>query len=277
MAFKLIALDLDDTLLRSDLTISSRTRNAVKKAVSAGVRIAFATGRVPSALSNYVKMLGLNKNEGCLVCGNGTMIISSVTGELIDEVYLPVKDALAAFDLIDAEDFSAQIYDGSNIIVSRRNEFSNTDEKLTGMKQVIPENFRSFLAEKRTHKIVVPADPMLLKPLERILRNVMGDKLTLFTSKPYYLELLPPDCNKGTALEKIAAKFEIAREEVMAFGDSMNDEAMIRWAGCGIAMCNGDSRIKDAARMITEKSNDEDGVAIIIERHILSGLPLPSK
>ncbi|GMO18927.1 MAG: Cof-type HAD-IIB family hydrolase [Spirochaetaceae bacterium] len=275
MMFKLIALDLDDTLLRTDLTISPKTKNALKKAISRGVIVVFATGRVPNALRNYVKLLGLHKSEGYLICGNGTQIINSRSGALVDEARLPSKAALAAFDLADAEDFCVQIYDGNNIIVSRRNEFSDADEKLTGMKQLIPENFRELLVERGAYKLVIPADPMLLRPLEEILRNVLSEEVTLFTSKPYYLEILPPACDKGAALAKVAAKLGVKQNEVMAFGDSMNDEAMIRWAGCGVAMCNGDDRIKSSARLVTEKSNDEDGIALVIERYVLGQEALP--
>lgn len=276
MAYKLIALDLDDTLLRSDLTISGRTRGVLKKAMAKGVSVVFATGRVPGALRGYVKLLGLNKKQGYLICGNGTQILDSRDGSLIDELFLPVKTAMLAYDLAAAEDFCVQIYDNNNIIVSRRNELSDTDAGLTGMTQFIPDDFRAYLAGHGAHKIVIPGDPVLLKPLEAILCNMLGAaEATLFTSKPYYLEVLPPDCDKGTALAKIAAKLGIERDEVMAFGDSMNDIAMLKWAGCGVAMRNGDERAKKAARYITERSNDEDGMALFVERHVLSGEKLP--
>jgi Cof subfamily protein (haloacid dehalogenase superfamily) len=273
--FKMIALDLDDTVLMSDLSISKRTRNVVKKALQAGIIVVIATGRVPGALKDYVKVLGINKQEGYLICGNGTIIMDSRTEKIIDESRLPPKAALAAFDLIDAEGFAVQIYDEDSIIVSRRNEFFDTDHKLTGMNQIIPDDFRSVLVRDGTRKMVVSADPMLLKPLEEILVNVVGSRLTLFTSKPYYLEILPPGCDKGAALATIAGKLGIKKEDVMAFGDSMNDEAMIRWAGCGVAMCNGDDRVKDVARLVTEKTNDEDGVAEIIERYVINGETIP--
>lgn len=271
----MIALDLDDTVLRSDLSISKRTRNVVKEALRTGIVVVLATGRVPDALLNIVKLLGLDKNPGYLVCGNGSLTMDSKTRTIVDEVLLPQKAALAAFDLIDAEGFAAQIYDDNYIFVSRQNEFSDADHKLTGLKQIVPKDFRSLLIEKGSHKIVVPGDPMLLKPLEEILRNVMGNAITLFTSKPYFLEILPPNCDKGSALANIAKNRNIKREEVMAFGDSMNDEAMLRWAGCSVAMCNGDERIKKIARLVTEKSNDDDGVAEFIERYVLNREPLP--
>jgi Cof subfamily protein (haloacid dehalogenase superfamily) len=273
--FKIIALDLDDTLFRSDLTISKRTRIAVRKVIQAGITAVIATGRMPDGLLNADKLLGLNKTQGFLICGNGTLTMDSVAKTIINKAMLPPRAALAAFDLIDAEGFSVQIYDGNHIYVSRRNEFSNADHKLTGMKQIVPKDFRALLIEKGANKIVVPADPMLLKPLEEILRNVMDNAVTLFTSKPYFLEILPPACDKGTALARVAERAGVKREEVIAFGDSMNDESMLRWAGCGVAMCNGDERIKKAARFVTEKSNDDDGLAEFIERYVLAGEPLP--
>jgi hydroxymethylpyrimidine pyrophosphatase-like HAD family hydrolase len=119
------------------------------------------------------------------------------------------------------------------------------------------------------HKLIIPGDPVLLAPFLDILRAYIGDEATLFTSKPYFAEILPPGADKGSALAWVAQRAGIAREEVMAFGDSMNDEAMIRWAGVGVAMVNGDPRIKAAASAVTVKSNDDDGVACFIEEHVL--------
>ena len=186
----------------------------------------------------------------------------------MEQTALLPKSALAAFNLIDAEGFPAQIYEDGVAYVSRKNEFTVYEKKLTGMHQNIPANFRELVASG-CHKIVIPGDPMLLKQLEVLLRNFMGDEITIFTSKPYYLEILPPATDKGTALAKTAARLGIKQEEVMAVGDSMNDEAMIRWAGCGVAMRNGDERLKKTARFVTEKSNDEDGVPLAIEQYAL--------
>jgi hydroxymethylpyrimidine pyrophosphatase-like HAD family hydrolase len=110
---------------------------------------------------------------------------------------------------------------------------------------------------------------MLLAPLLSIFRTYLGGEVTLFTSKPYFLEILPPGVDKGYALSKIAEKEGVSAEEVMAVGDSMNDESMLRWAGLGIAMLNGEEGAKKAAREVSRYTNDEDGVADLIERHVL--------
>jgi Cof subfamily protein (haloacid dehalogenase superfamily) len=273
--FRLVALDLDDTLLRSDLSISFRTRNAIRRAMQEGVSIALASGRVPQALDSFAKILGLHKKDGYLICSNGTIITESHTGKIVYETWVPVNAALAAFDLADAEGFPVQLYDNDVMYISRRNEYTSYDQKLTGLRQVVVSNFRSMV-EAGAHKLIIPGDPMILKPLEDILRTYLDTEISLFTSKPYFLEILPPNVDKGSALAFIAEKLNVPREEVFAIGDSMNDEAMLRWAGCGVAMANSDLRIKNIAALITEHSNDDDGVAEVIERYILGSEPIPN-
>jgi len=148
--------------------------------------------------------------------------------------------------------------------------------KINRFRQVVVENFRSMIAQGCL-KLVIPGDPMLLRPLESILKTYVGDKVTIFTSKPYFLEILPPDTGKGEALAFVVHKLGIPRESVVAVGDSMNDESMIRWAGVGVAMRNGDERIKAIANLVTDRTNEDDGVADMIERFILGPEEFPPR
>ncbi|HON12933.1 MAG TPA: Cof-type HAD-IIB family hydrolase [Treponema sp.] len=266
----LLALDLDDTLLREDLTISFHTKNILKRVEEAGIIVVLASGRSPKAMERYARDLGLHKRPGYLVCNNGTTIQESHTGTIVKEFFLPIEASLAVFDLVDAEGFPVQIYEDGTIYVSRRNEYADIDQKLTGLRQVVVDNFRSFLAAG-AQKMVIPGDPALLKPLEVLLKTFIGDRVTIFTSKPYFLEILPPATGKGEALAVVAQMLGIDRNQVMAIGDSMNDESMIRWAGYGVAMLNGDPRIKAIAKAVTGRTNEEDGVADFVEQHLLKG------
>lgn len=265
---KLLALDLDDTLLREDLTISFHTKNVLKKVEESGVVVMLASGRSPAAMDRYARDLGMHKRPGYLVCNNGTTILESHTSKVVKEYFLPLEAALAVYDLVDAEGFPVQIYDDGTIYVSRRNEYADIDQKLTGQRQVVVDNFRSFLAAG-TQKMVIPGDPALLGPLETLLKTFIGDRVTIFTSKPYFLEILPPGTGKGEALAVIAQILGIDRSQVMAIGDSMNDESMIRWAGLGVVMANGDPRIKAIAKAVTNRTNEDDGVADFVEQHLL--------
>ena len=266
----LLALDLDDTLLREDLTISFHTKNILKRVEEAGIIVVLASGRSPKAMERYARDLGLHKRPGYLVCNNGTTIQESHTGTIVKEFFLPIEASLAVFDLVDAEGFPVQIYEDGTIYVSRRNEYADIDQKLTGLRQVVVDNFRSFLAAG-AQKMVIPGDPALLKPLEVLLKTFIGDRVTIFTSKPYFLEILPPATGKGEALAVVAQMLGIDRNQVMAIGDSMNDESMIRWAGYGVAMLNGDPRIKAIAKAVTSRTNEYDGVADFVEQHLLKG------
>jgi Cof subfamily protein (haloacid dehalogenase superfamily) len=271
---QMLAIDLDDTLLRSDLTISFRTRNAIRKAETLGCVVVLASGRIPSAMEQFVRLLGLHRRPGYLICNNGSMIQESHTGKLIYEVKISPKVALIAYDLASAEGFPVQLYEDDIMYISRANEYADYDQKLTGLRQVVVENFRAMVGNG-CYKLLIPGDPMILRPLEYILKTYIGSESTIFTSKPYFLEILPRNTNKGVALAKVAETLGIPQRAVLAIGDSMNDEAMIRWAGIGVAMANSDERIKDIAVMVTEKTNDNDGVAELIERYILGTETLP--
>ena len=265
----MLALDLDDTLLRSDLSISYRTRNAIKRTEAEGVTVALASGRIPKAMEKYAKLLGLHKRKAFLISNNGALIEESDTGNIIHEMRMKPRIALAVCDMADAEGFPLQMYEDDIMYVSRQNEFSSYDEKVTGLRQVVVENFRAMVGEG-CYKLIIPGDPMILGHVETLIRSLLEDEITLFTSRPYYLEVLPKATDKGTALAKVAEIRGIRREEVLAIGDSMNDEAMIRWAGIGVAMANGDERIKNIADLVTDRTNDDEGVAEVIEKFFLN-------
>jgi Cof subfamily protein (haloacid dehalogenase superfamily) len=272
---RLLALDLDDTLLRSDLTVSFHTRNVLKRVENNGIAVVLASGRIPAAMDRFARQLGLNKRPGYLICNNGTIIQESHTGKVVFEAHLSPETALIAYDLANAEGFPVQIYEGSLMYISRKNEFADYDQKLTGLKQVVPDDFRVKVRDGCC-KLLIPGDPIILRPLENLFRSYIGDDVTLFTSKPYFLEILPSGVDKGSALAKVAEIIGVRQEEVMAVGDSMNDEAMIRWAGYGVAMANGDERLKESACLVTGRTNDEDGVADLIDRYLLGKEPLPA-
>jgi len=219
-------------------------------------------------MERFSRLLGLHKRPGYLICNNGSITQESHTGAVVHEARIEPHVALTVCGLADAEGFPVQMYEDDTMYVSRQNEYSKIDQKVTGFRQVVVENFRAMVDEG-CYKLIVPGDPMLLAPLESLLRTYLGSEITLFTSRPYFLEILPPATDKGTALAKIAGIKGISADETLAIGDSMNDEAMIRWAGIGVAMANGDERIKSIADFVTDSTNDTDGVAEVIDKYFL--------
>jgi len=264
---KMLALDLDDTLLKSDLSISYRVRNTIKQTEPCGVTVVLASSRIPEVMDKYSKLLGLHKRAGYLVCNNGALIMESNTANIVHEAKLERDIALAICDLADAEGFPVQLYEDDIMYVSRKNDYSSYDENMTGIRQVVVENFRAMVSDG-CYKLIVPGEPEILKHVEILVRALIGRDCNLFASRPYYLEILPKKTDKCSALAMIAEKIGIRAEEVLAIGASINDEAMLRWAGIGVAMANGDEKIKSVANFITDSTNDDDGVAEVIEKYL---------
>ena len=116
----------------------------------------------------------------------------------------------------------------------------------------------------------MPGEPEILQKLQAELKEEIGERCVIFTSKPYFLEVMPKNTGKGEALMWLAEHLGIPQSETLAFGDAMNDESMIRLAGTSVAMKNGDQTIKNIADYISEYTNDEDGVARFIEKYVLN-------
>ena len=117
--------------------------------------------------------------------------------------------------------------------------------------------------------MLVPGEPEELLALQDELRAEFGERAVIFTSKPYFLEILPPNCGKGEAVTWLAKELGFGPENVMGFGDSMNDESLIRMAGHGVAMCNGLDAIKNIARYVTDYDNNHDGVGKFLQKFVL--------
>ena len=263
---RIIALDLDDTLLRSDLSISARTRDIVRRIQAMGITVVLASGRIPEAMEKYARFLGLHRNPGYLISNNGALIQESDTGTVVYESLLDRHTIMSICDLAEAEGLPLQMYADNITYISKKNDFSAIDENYTGLRQVVVENFRD-LAVEGCYELTIPGDPVLLESVKTMIETYLEVKISMFISRKYFLQITPDKTDKGTALEKITGILKFDESEVMAFGDSMNDESMLNWAGFGIAMANGNVKLKEIANMVTDLSNDEDGVADFIEKN----------
>jgi len=265
----IIAMDLDDTLLRHDLSISDRTVSTLQRAAERGIRIMLASGRSPDAMDAYAKRIGLDRMDSFMICNNGSQVITSGTGKTVLEHWLPTDIAIEAFRLVVDAGLSCHIYENDVIYVSKETEYSDEDWRLSGLKPVIPDDYEALI-RRGTYKLVIPGHPEFIVPVEAELKVIFQGRATIFVSKPYFLEILPLNAGKGEALREIAENIVgVGRDRVMAFGDSMNDESMIRYAGESVAMCNGRDEIIRLARHVTRKSNDEDGIADFLETAVL--------
>lgn len=265
MKIKLVALDLDDTLLDSKRIISPRTRQAIQDAVAQGVMVTVATGRMHVSALPYAQQLGLDVP---IITYNGALIKSSLSGEVLSSrpVPRPVMDEVLA--LFRANGWYLQLHIGDTLYVKERNERVRLYEETAGVKaEVVGDGLYSVPGE--ASKMLTIAEPETIQAIRRqLLQAGFGERLSMAISKPHYLEMTCLGVNKGWALDFLANKLQIGRDAVMAVGDSQNDLDMIEYAGLGVAMGNASETVKAAAQAVT-RGHDEDGVAEAIEKYVL--------
>jgi Cof subfamily protein (haloacid dehalogenase superfamily) len=266
MTIRLVASDLDDTLLRGDLTVSERVIEAIHKARQRGVHFTFATGRMPASTRPYVKQIGI---EVPIITYNGAMIQEAVSGDIIFRNVIPIETAREVVDWLLNQEIHLHVYRRDEVFVQKMNDWSREYARATRVP-VEEANLAELL--KREHEgvekvLLFGSYEELEARGEEILERFQG-KIRITRSKSHFLEIIHPEVNKGAALKALAERLDIKQEEVMAIGDNLNDIEMIRYAGLGVAIGNARKEVKEAANIVTG-SNQEDGVAQAIEQYVL--------
>ena len=267
---QLLALDLDDTLLREDLSISPRNKAAVRAAEERGVHVVLASGRAVAAMERYAEQLGMFERSGYMISDNGSTVTSTMPRATLVRHVLErplLRKLLAAFEELE---LPVQVYRDKTILVTRENAITGTDMRLSGFSRELMADMADSLDFDPT-KLVIPGDPAHLPQALQQIRQRFEGRVNSFISKPYFLEVLPVQADKGTALEYVATAVGVPREAIMAMGDAANDLGMIRFAGWGVAMANATDEVKKGARVVSAATHEHDGVAEIIERYLLSG------
>ncbi len=267
---KLIATDMDDTLLDKNAQIPEKNKKALLNAAEKGIYVVLSSGRIKASLTEFSKTLELDKYEKgkYIVALNGARIYDISTGETIYSKNVDGDVLVEAFEEVKKSGFSAEVYGEKTIYTNVDNEWTRLDSGLCLIPMKEVPNFKEFLKQGHS-KMLIPGNPEKLLELKERLEKRLGDRAVIFTSKPYFLEIMASGCGKGEALEFLAKKLNIPLEQTMAFGDSMNDESMIRKIYNSVAMKNGLEYIQNIARFVTRKTNEDCGVADFINTYVL--------
>ncbi len=262
---RLVAIDLDDTLLRHDLSLSADNKAAILAARQAGVRVVLASGRNIHSMRRYALELGMNAEDDVMICSNGAEILGVKKGNVLRENKMSPQLCRDASALAQSFGLSWQIYHEGRILVSEKNAWTNRDSELTGQpNELIGDPEPHFL--RGTLKMVMPGEPEIVARAYESLKRELADRANVTLSKPYFLEVLDPQSNKGAALQWLAGSLGLLREEVMAIGDSLNDVEMVAWAGLGCAVGNALPELKAAARLVSELHHEDEAVAWLLGR-----------
>lgn len=262
---KLMVFDLDDTLLNNNISISLRTQQAIQQAVNQGIKVTLATGRMYCSTTLFASQLALDMP---LIIYNGAMVKDYPSGKELFHSPINLQVATQVLQLCQERQWHIQSYINDELYVREMNKHTEIYAKITGAKP-IPVGEQLYAMGKAPTKLLAIAEPTKIPQMLEEFRSQLGDSLSVAESKPNYLEITNPVVNKGIALKFIADKLNIDRREIMAFGNGNNDIPMLRYAGWGVAVGNAPSTVKEAVHLVTG-TNDDDGVADVIEKYILS-------
>lgn len=261
---KLVALDMDDTLLNGQQEISPRTADCIRRAVAQGVTVTIATGRMFSSARPFAQGLGLDVP---LITYNGALIKGVLSGETLLHRPIAADVARQVLALFREKDWYIQTYVDDQLYVAELNDKVRYYENLAKVTAtVLGDEF--YTRPQSPSKMLAMADPDQIAMMKETLQALLIDRLYLAVSKPTYLEMVNPAVNKGTALAFLADRLGIKREQVMAVGDSFNDLDMIEYAGWGVAMGNAPDAVKQQAQAVVA-TNTNEGVAEAFESYVL--------
>ncbi|MGY0373105.1 HAD-IIB family hydrolase [Clostridium sp. JNZ J1-5] len=292
--YKLIAIDIDGTLLKNNKTISPENFQAVKKAKEKGVKIVLSTGRPIQGLEKYSQQLGLSETEDYGIACSGGFIKCLGTNEVIFESTLKLDEFKYLYALskklkitLNALTRDVILTPTLNLTTQIESFLSNLPMKITNFDTIDEstiinrivyinetENFASHLKRVIKRNNINYNPPSRLDGNESLsfdknnLPNELLERFTVLRPSSNTLEILKKGVNKGTSVNLVAEKFDIKPDEIICIGDSDNDLDMIKYAGLGVAMGNAPDEVKSEANYITY-TNEENGLAHVINKFIL--------
>jgi Cof subfamily protein (haloacid dehalogenase superfamily) len=250
---KLIALDIDGTLLSGHLTVLPKTKAALQAVAKNGHHVVVASSRPPRSVRNIADSLELDSSVtvsfgGAYILENQKVLFGqTLSSELAEDVIARVREAT----------LHTSLYSAENWFVEQDDLWAEQEAKIVGFTPTLVGDLLHHI--QHVHKFLVMGEAEKIAAFREALL-VDGLEVDAVRSKPIYCEVNPHGIHKASAIELVTKHFGLTLADVIAFGDGENDLTMIREAGMGVAMGNAVESVKAVAKLVT-KSNDEDGIA----------------
>jgi Cof subfamily protein (haloacid dehalogenase superfamily) len=262
--YRMIAIDIDDTLINDDKQITPGTKQALDAAAAKGVIVTLATGRMHASAKILAEELQLNVP---LISYQGSLVKNVLDGHVLYERTVPLEAAHVIYDYCARHNLHLQAYIDDVLYVKESNEKADAYAELSQIPYTVYPNFGE-LADKASTKLLIIDDPDKLDHVAVELRKLLGTQVHITKSKPHFLEIMHSEGTKGHAVSHLAQCFGIELSQVIGIGDSWNDHEMLEVAGLGVAMGNAVASLKAIADYVT-LSNNEDGVKHVVEKFVL--------
>ncbi|MBO4848787.1 MAG: excinuclease ABC subunit UvrC [Clostridia bacterium] len=264
LKYKLLAIDIDDTLLPRNGRISARNKRAIKAAEDAGIYVTLATGRGYHGCSAVREELGI---ERLIINYGGALISDPVSGKPFMTTELDSAVVTEIMDLAGGLGLHVHLYQGDEIVYEHEHEYGRLYSEHLGLPARIEPNVRKMIWHN-VPKVLVITEPERVPDLLPYFTEKLKGKAAVSASSPGFIEFNKIGASKGSALKMLAEHLGIGQSETAAIGDNTLDKEMIEWAGLGCCVADGNEEVKAAADVIAPGCAD-DGVAFFIENYLL--------
>ena len=258
--YKLIALDMDGTLLTSEKKIAESTKIALEKAEEKGVKVVLASGRPIDGITRYLEELNLLKKDDYVLSYNGGIVQNTHTKEIVSKAVLKGSDLKLLYDISKKLNVNIHAFSATEgLITPKISKYTQYEADMNGIEITI-KDFNEIDDNEEIIKVMMIDPAEILDPAIEKLPKDLYEKYSVFKSAEFFLEFTNKEVDKGLGLKKLGEYLGIAKDEMIACGDAGNDLSMVKYAGMGVAMGNATNDVKEIANYIT-LSNDEDGIA----------------
>lgn len=269
MNYKLIVLDVDGTLLNSSRELTKRTVQTLRKVQQMGIRLALASGRPTYGLLPLAKAIELGTYDGYIISYNGAQVMEARTGQIIFERRIDPQMVPYLEKKAQKMGFTMAYYDGNEVVSTDITNPHIVDEaEMNGMTLRQDDTLSIAMDDWPAEVMLVSDDEQALSALAEHMERHLNGVMDTIHSNPYYLEVVGYQVGKSYAMSALVQKMGIQMAEVLAIGDGEADINMLQMAGTGVAMANATDAVRRCADFTT-LSNDQDGVALAIEKAIV--------
>ncbi|GEP19649.1 sugar-phosphatase [Pediococcus argentinicus] len=268
MSIKIVAIDMDGTLLNDQSKISEDNLKALNAASAKGVKIVLCTGRPLIGVTPYLKQINFKNPDEYAITYNGAFA-QNLNGDVLINHTLTFDDYLAA------EKLSHEL--GTHLHVDGRNHIYTANKNISpytiGESFLVQMPIRYRAVEEMNPKLEIPKvmfidHPDILEKAKPTILEHFGENYSIVQSEPFFIEMMHKNVSKGNAVKELVEHLGLSQENVLTLGDQGNDLSMIEYAGTGVAMENAIPAVKKIAQHVTA-SNNESGVARAIEKFVL--------
>ncbi|MDH6366857.1 MULTISPECIES: Cof-type HAD-IIB family hydrolase [unclassified Breznakia] len=271
--YKLIATDLDETLLNDDHEVSLKTMQAIHKAQEQGIYIVPCSGRAPGFLANLYDELHINDDHNYSILANGSIVIQNKNETIISAVSIPFEIGNSIFNDATDKGYCVEVFTPSTVYVFQ----VTTDEKERllsfGKRMQFIDNINySIFENQKVLKILIVKDGGIpeFQEYEATHTHVFENKVCVSYSSNRYMEINPLHVDKGTGLLALAKHLNIPIEQTIGVGDNFNDIGLMKTAGLSIAVANAIPEIKELADVVLPYTNNEDAIMHVLEEYVFS-------